>query len=570
MAIGSNARRYATLLLATVCTGASCTPREETPTQVIVRFSAGDSLRPLASEISVQIINAKGEQVEERTDPVSEGADLARVPVVPEGDDATRSFEIVGQLLDEDGGSLGFERAVVGFEEGALKEVLLVFDEACRDVSDCGEGRRCSLGECVGACVDFIEPESDKESENRCGPCARCLATRCEALEDGTPCGCEGDVCDTGECSVAQHARHLSLGGAHTCAAAGDHLYCWGDNEQGQCGLTGTLLVTEPQVPLELSGFLRRVTTTESSTCVLEGSGIRRCFGANQLGQLGTEETNDGGAEVIEVIEPSLRDMVAGGHHFCGLTPSQEAWCWGYNTHGQLGLDGDTHHENAPARAEFFDQVSGLDAGGFQTCFLDTGELKCLGFNDSGQLGVGDTETRLQPVRPGCELPDDSECFDDFEQVSSGSFHTCGLREAGKLHCWGGNSNGQVGIGIVGTDELQPKSVEGPIPWTFLSAGFQQTCALNEEGAAHCWGAGSHGRLGNGDADTRSSPARVLSPEPDTRWVEIVTSKTGAHTCAIEGDGSLWCWGNNDSGQLGVNPSVLDASTSPRRVCFPP
>lgn len=543
----------------------------ETPTQTIVRFSASAELRPEADHIAVSIWNERGVQLVDRVDPVSLGdGDLARVPVVPRDDDPTHTFEIRAELLDPGGQSLGIERAVVGFDQHQLREVLLVFDEACRDVADCGAGRRCVLGQCVGACLDLHADSPHQETPATCGACERCSSGRCEALEDGAACGCSGDTCQEGDCVIARPVREVALGGDHSCARLEDAVYCWGANEHGQLGVDGSASLATPTAPLELDSFYRGVQAAALATCILGGDGTRHCFGENTLGQLGSGEVGPGGALPFSSDEPAFRDLTAGGSHFCGSSAAGQTWCFGYNVQGQLGAGEADRARPDPTRAPALDHATALDAGGFHTCVLSsTGSLSCVGFNDSGQLGVGDAETRLQPVNPGCAANTNSLCFDDWRQVSAGSYHTCAIRHGGALYCWGGNTNAQVGIGLIGTDELLPQPVSPDKTWSVVSAGFQHTCALDTQGQAFCWGAASEGQLGSGHLDRQTRPSAVVTPELDSSWVDIATSIAGAHTCAIASDGSLWCWGHNAKGQLAHAPEALPRAATPRRVCLP-
>jgi alpha-tubulin suppressor-like RCC1 family protein len=216
-----------------------------------------------------------------------------------------------------------------------------------------------------------------------------------------------------------------------------------------------------------------------------------------------------------------------------------------------------------------------VDAAGLHSCGIDrTGKLWCWGYNDSGQLGVGDLADRPTPVRPGCEAGQAGACFEDWVSVSGGSYHTCGIRLDGSLWCWGGNANAQLGVGTTGTNERTPLPVEASGRWSAVAAGHQHTCAIRKDGTLWCWGAGEYGQLGNGARERQNVPVAVLAPDSRSRFEQVLVSggagpDGGSHTCAVRNDRTLWCWGRNDHGQLGIGTRTEPGAASPRRVCLP-
>ena len=177
-------------------------------------------------------------------------------------------------------------------------------------------------------------------------------------------------------------------------------------------------------------------------------------------------------------------------------------------------------------------------AGQWHSCVLDAGHLSCWGQNDKGQLGVGDTTNRskIVAVAPGRS----------FAEVCGGEAHGCGLEAStGAVLCWGDDANGQLGDPSL-TVSLVPKAVPLGAGAIALGCGYQHTCAVLEDGSLQCWGANPESQLGRG-----TNSAREATPMPvaggKTDWVRVAAGQ--AHTCAIRGDGSLWCWGRNSSGE---------------------
>lgn len=144
------------------------------------------------------------------------------------------------------------------------------------------------------------------------------------------------------------------------------------------------------------------------------------------------------------------------------------------------------------------------------------------------------------------------------QQVAVGSKHSCALASDGAVHCWGNNQNGQLGDGTT-TDSNIPKTVVGLVGQVAaIAAGDNHSCALNTDGVVTCWGANVNGQLGNGGKADSTSATYVGAP---IRGVAAITAGA-SHTCALTTKGAVYCWGQNDQGQLGDGTNTL--STIPR------
>lgn len=237
----------------------------------------------------------------------------------------------------------------------------------------------------------------------------------------------------------------------------------------------------------------------------------------------------------------TLTQVTAGRDHTCALSATGRAYCWGDNTFGQLGNgDPGTGQVTPVPVGQGGVTFTAISAGGDHTCGLTgAGAAYCWGANDSGQLGDGSTSERDVPtvVSLGVALT----------AIGTGDDHTCGLTATGAAYCWGGNDSGQLGDGSTSQRSLPVLvSLAGGVVLTAISAGGDHTCGLTAVGGAYCWGANDSGQLGDGTTSQRTVPVLVSTGAAFT-----AVSAGEDHTCALTFAGAAYCWGANDRGQVG-------------------
>lgn len=134
--------------------------------------------------------------------------------------------------------------------------------------------------------------------------------------------------------------------------------------------------------------------------------------------------------------------------------------------------------------------------------------------------------------------------------IGAGYRHSCAIDDAGAAWCWGRNDYGQIGDGTT-DDRVKPTAVTASgTAFTQISGGVNHTCAVAKDGTAWCWGRNDDGQLGNAQVSDSHVPVQVR----DLKGVAQIV--TGAkHSCARDEGGKVTCWGNSELGQLGVNGS---------------
>lgn len=383
----------------------------------------------------------------------------------------------------------------------------------------------------------------------------------------------------------------VGTGNDFTCALRLGVAYCWGRNHWGQLGI-GTLDDSPEPVAVAVQQPLVSLTVGDAHACGLDSDGSAWCWGLNGSGTLGVPTESEGGvnfsATPVGVTGGlSFVSVSAGLRTTCGISTDGGTYCWGRGFAGQLG-NGAFDDSSTPVQVAGGGTFTSVDPGLSHTCAVDTqGNPFCWGESLWWGQSNGRTATPV-PAASGVT----------FAEIQAGLFSTCGLDSRGRAFCWGE----QLGVGDLGLGDTgylavtEPQAVVGGLRFSSLEMmddnwWHGHTCAVTASGEARCWGSNGTGQLGTVGGETcegtygyifdcSSSPVRV---EGSVRFADIsvaVGLGTG-HTCAVVvGGRSIYCWGANNYGQLGVastetcaqtggEASQIPCSTEPALVSFP-
>jgi alpha-tubulin suppressor-like RCC1 family protein len=343
----------------------------------------------------------------------------------------------------------------------------------------------------------------------------------------------------------APRLTRFSVGSRHACAIEDELARCWGGNNLGQLG-DGS---TEPR-PLGVTplGPERVIDISAGSfhTCAVDGDGAAWCWGDGINGVLGDGSGEDQPLPVELDGLPPLAAISTEFVHTCALTRAGEVWCWGENNQGQLGVGEITFASFTPVQVQDLDGVVEISVGERHSCArLDDRTLRCWGDNGYGELGDGTRDNRTLPIAvPSCPAL----------AVDAGSFRTCALCEDRSVQCWGDNWGGH----LIGGDEdfvVEPTTIAGLANIVALSTSWAHACAVDDGGRVWCWGRNASGELGDGALEPRVVPAQASGSLGATKVVTAGTA-TGAITCINDPVARLACAGDTSGGQLGSDPST--------------
>jgi alpha-tubulin suppressor-like RCC1 family protein len=389
--------------------------------------------------------------------------------------------------------------------------------------------------------------------------------------------GCETDATRLSSCGACQTACsfscgdsgcdevvNLALGDEHSCALTREgHVACWGRGADGQLGNDDRRSAPQPQTVVGLEQA-SGVSAGSSHTCAIAGPERSvYCWGNNSHGQLGTRDSSESSAVPVGVggvassrMQDALR-VAAGDQHSCAILAPGKVACWGEGLRGRLGDLSSTEGPLTPALV-----VREL---------MVQGELVYPDVDDAIEIGTGYRHSCLLTRTGGVQCWGDNDAgqlgdrrtvafshhavpvatLDGVTRIAVGSFHTCALMQ-GRVYCWGQNGAGQLGRPASDTDD-RPEPVPGLQDIVEIVAGYSSTCAIAKLGDVVCWGSLAQ----------NLSPA-ATSPSPRTLELGPVSLLAlGGHLCFSNPEAHVSCWGSDIYGQLGDGATSLATQAIP-------
>lgn len=330
----------------------------------------------------------------------------------------------------------------------------------------------------------------------------------------------------------------------------------WGYNPYGQ---VGDNTIDTPSVPVSVQGAAKtfcEIASGDYTTIAIDKNGRVWAWGYNFSGQLGNNSSISQRTPVsILGTTKTFCKIDGGNNHTVALEKNGRVWAWGANSVGQLG-DNSTTQKCTPisilGTTKTFCQIS---AGASHTVGIDkNGRAWGWGNNVGGRLGNNSTTNQCTPVSVFAFAR-------TFCKIAAGGSHTVAIEKTGIVWAWGSNSFGQLGINS-NVSRLVPTSILGTAK-TFceISAGTSYTVAIDKNGKVWAWGDNQQGQLGDNSTISKLTPVSICGAAKT--FCRIVA--TEAHTIAVDKTGKVWAWGYNTFSGLG-NAATANRST-PVAVC---
>jgi alpha-tubulin suppressor-like RCC1 family protein len=323
----------------------------------------------------------------------------------------------------------------------------------------------------------------------------------------------------------------VAAGDNHTCAIkTNGELYCWGRNYSGQLGLGNFLDVVQPTRVGSDSDWVE-VSASENGTCAIKQDGRGLCWGANYTGQLGSLTVSLADAPTPIPVSATTALRAITGNADTQCAQSELGQVLCWGSNDS-GILGRGVLPRQETMTLIDDQFDYIATTQLGGCGLASGSLLCWGSTQTNGDPAG-----LPRVTPTAVTADTDWTHVTVSTQHAG--HACGIR-AGSLYCWGNNSSGQLGTGDT-TSSLVPVqvTVTGVVGWKHVSAGVLATCAVTTNGSLYCWGSNVYGQLGVGDTEPRLLPTQVALSNWDT--VEMGNYRVGARGS----NGTFYYWGVN-------------------------
>jgi hypothetical protein len=417
----------------------------------------------------------------------------------------------------------------------------------CNTTADCAGGKGCIANQCAPAsCKDNVKDgsETDTDCGGFCPPCTK--GSTCLVQADCAPGNCVSGICGDPTCTDGVQD------GTETDVDCGGSCVKKCSIGKG-CAVPGDCL-TGPNGAPTCSGVCGFACTSGFGDCdavigcetdITTPAHCGACGVACSAYCVNGKTCND------------PVDIAGGYDQNCAIMTDGSVYCWGSNLEGEVGDGTSGNNRLQPVKVINLPVPAvALGADGIylgvnpvytaNTCaVLNDGTVWCWGDNTFGELGQGNTTPYAGPVKVVGVA--------NVAKIAVGGAHVCALTSNHQLYCWGRNGFGEVGNGTVNSPVLVPTLIQpGGAQFSTLavSAGATFTCAVRTDNSVYCWGQNTSGQLGIGNQTQMTTPTLV----PGAAGAIGITSGR-FFNCTWTGTKN-YCWGRNQGGELGVGQAA--------------
>lgn len=332
-------------------------------------------------------------------------------------------------------------------------------------------------------------------------------------------------------------------------------LYTWGDNNNGLLG-DGSSAAAHRSSPVQMGSIDDwTVVSMHDQAMAVTDSGKLYGWGDGREGAIGNNSVTEDNLTAVRIGALTNWESVSCDNDYSLMLKSDgTAWATGENTDGRLG-DNSAINKSSPVQVAAitdFAQISASETTGYG--IRDGGSLYFWGGNREGQGGIGTTAPDFRAISSPVQIGADT----DWAVVSGGGQYVVAIKTDGTMWSWGENSFGRLGLNLNPiVDRSSPVQIGSDTNWSKVSAGANNCFAVKTDGTLWAWGLNNQGELMQNNTVARSSPVQVGSL---TNWSQAFPSKVGNHVVAVKTDGTLWASGLNSTGQLGDGTVIRRSS----------
>jgi alpha-tubulin suppressor-like RCC1 family protein len=325
-------------------------------------------------------------------------------------------------------------------------------------------------------------------------------------------------------------------------------LWACGYNAQAALGLGNTVSYSSPVQIGSLNNW-KQVSCSGSNTAMLKVDGSIWTCGYGLYGRLGVGNASSYSSPVQVGTNTNWRQISSGSVHMGAITQDNTLFVWGGNSAGVLG-NGTRTDYNSPIQFSSTSDWKFVHAGNNTIHAIKlNGTLWACGDNSGIAIGNSSSSSYSSPIQIGS--------LTNWKSISSNS-HTLAIKTDNSLWGWGYNPYGEVGASGGYSSPVQIGTLTN---WKQVSCGFEHSLAVKQDGTLWGWGRNHIGQLGNNIINTYyASPIQIGSL---TNWKQV--SCGNGCSVALKTDGTIWGWGSNTSGQLGL-PIITVYYSSPVQI----
>ena len=328
-------------------------------------------------------------------------------------------------------------------------------------------------------------------------------------------------------------------------------LWMWGFANDGRLGDNSLINKSSPVQTASCGTNWRSVSAGAQHSAAIKSDGTLWLWGLGIGGRLGDNTNAVSQSSPVQTLSGgnNWKNVSVGADHTAAIKTDGTLWLWGVNTNGNLGRNSIISASSPVQTISGGTNWQSVSIGSFHSAGIKTDStLWVWGLGTNGRLGTNDVISRSSPVQT-------ISAGTDWKQVNLGTQHSAAIKGDGTLWLWGYNGAGRLGTNNIVDASSPVQTISGGTNWRSASIGGYHSAAIKTDGSLWAWGNNTNGRVGDGTATNRSSPVQTIIGGNNWRSLSAGTS----HTAAIKADGTLWLWGGNACGQLGIN-SVVNQS----------